>query len=175
MRAIMVNEGFKQGENSLATLGVGKYKKIKDKLDKMYNDHMYLTYKIIDLDHIEIFVKKEYLDNMQDKWRLENLKYIMKYVEYPKYFTNEYKDSYTSHGYELNTHDLSVFENIVYFRDSPKDDTHKQKRVFDIGKFGDPGIDELGKTIEEALQSHYEPVWGFELIETIENKTSPNT
>jgi len=171
MRAKLVNESFTQGNDSLATLGLGKYKKIKEKLDEIYKNHMYLTYRIKDLDHIEIYVKKEYLDNMQDKYRLEKLVYITRYVEYPKYFINEYKHSDTYYGTEINTHNLSVYENVIYFRDNPgQNNSHSVERVFDVGKFGKPGIDELGKTIEKALQSHYEPVWGLELVETKGNE-----
>jgi len=173
MKAKFINE-FTRGEDPKSVLNIGKYAKVKAKLEEMYNkegDFAYLTYKIINLNHIEVFYRPEKIEKIANVGReesLRKLKWILKYVELPKYILNERNYTYNLFQRDFNEHTLSVYETQIFFSDTPRETNIQQdKKVFDIGEYKDEAVHKMGEVIIKALNENYEPVWGFELIETI--------
>ena len=168
---------FGKGTDPLATMNLGNYKKVKDKLEEMFHDSNNpwqnpYNYKIIDLGHIEVF----YNDTVKIDPRAKqifssnidiNQKWILKYIELPKYSLNQNKGSNRYYDRDLSYNDLSVYETKIYFSQNPDKNTITYTGIFDIGKYDDEKIQEMGKVIVDALNEKYEPVWGFELVEEI--------
>jgi hypothetical protein len=167
MRAKTIFE-FEKSGNPLKNLNVGIYNKVKAKLDETYDNHMFLTYDIKDLNHIEVFYKTEVLNNLANPKKQEKIKWILKYIELPKYILNDRKSTDTFYGKEFKEHKLTIYETEILFNDFPKKYNVKYEQVFDIGDFNKEGINELGEIIIKALNENYEKVWGFELVEYIQ-------
>ena len=168
---------FGKGVDPLATMNLGNYKKVKDQLEEMFHtgnnpwQNPY-NYKIIDLEHIEVF----YNDTVKTDPRAKqifsanidiNQIWILKYIELPKYILNQSKGSERHYDRDLPYNDLSVYETEIYFSQKPDKNSITYTRLFDIGKYADEKIQEIGKTIIKSLNEEYEPVWGFELVEEI--------
>lgn len=173
MRAKQIFEFEKTG-NVKSGLGLGNYQKVKEKLQKMYDSgnsySTVLSYKLLDLNHIEVFYKPEFvIDQKQarESRDLSNIKWILKYFELPKYVLNEKDETNTFYNTPIRTHTLSVYETIINFSEFPKKDVVDYSWVLDVGNYNKKGVKEMGEIIINALHENYEKVWGFELVNYI--------
>ena len=175
MRAKLVKESlneFHQTGDPLGSLGLGVMEKVKAKLKEIYDNKVqfaYYTYKIVNLNHIEIFYKPEIVRKwleVKDPEDVSKIKYIFKYVELPKYILNERNYKYNLFDRDFNEHTLSVYETEVFFGYDPDRMYIKQdKKLLDIGEYGNELVNKIGDIIIKALNEEFEPVWGFELVE----------
>lgn len=166
MRAKTIN--FERGGDSKASLGIGKVSEVKKILSNIYDNKRggvnIFHYKINSLDDIHISYNPEIFKGGIVK---DGDKYwwIIKFVQLPKYFLEEYSNKHTLFDREFKDHDWNIYENIPLFPEEPNKYWDK-KYVLTVGKHGDEKIREMAELIIETFNKKYGIVEGFELVKS---------
>jgi len=173
MRAKLINEvqNFSRNEeNTHVSLGVGNYNIIAKKmLEEIYNsEHSFLTYKINSLDNIEIFFTDRYRDQIRGAKAANPIyKWIVKFIALPQYIADPYEHKGSTWMDEDKIYKYwSVYKRSYYNGMWPNDNKINQEREIDLSK-EDKNAEKKAKLIADAFNKEFDPIYGFELIETI--------
>lgn len=162
MKAKKVYEtsNFERGQDTKATLGVGKAAKAKEMLEKEFGDRpgyrSPYKYNINSLDNIEISFSEKYRAGMQDAKGLNDV-WIIKYSEIDQFVIRYY----TTNEFNMSNHWVIDKKYISWHMLS----NMKVKSEQYMSIYHDK---EEAEVIAKALNEHYGPAVGFELIEKID-------
>jgi len=152
---------FERGADPKSNLGIGKVAEAKKMLEDEFGTGInseYYTFKIHSLDNIEI----TYSEDFQRKFKDEAVKTIWKirYVE---------KDQFVTRYHQTQEWGMSntwvIDKQWIYWRNL-NDIKIKTENYLSVHT-GKPDVDIIAK----ALNDHYGPIKGFELIERISNES----
>jgi hypothetical protein len=159
MRARTINEAnnFERGLDPKAAMGTGKIVEVKKLLDKVYHGrNHWLTYKIHDLDNIEVFYSNP--DDYKDPEKLREYKWFLKYVELDKF-------KYNSHSSTISIHSNQEYHSWVVYQQRFCKDPHEKDNICEefVLKIGKEIKDSEKKVkiIVDALNKEYDKIPGF--------------
>lgn len=164
MKARFVNEAnFERGSDVKASMGVGKAGKAKEMLEREFGDrpdHFNpYTYKIHSLDNIEIRYSDEYREQREGSkspnFGIDDV-WILKYSEIDKFITRYY----TTTAFNVSNHWVI---DKRYIRWNMLSNMKVESETYMSIYHGEEEADVVAK----ALNEHYGPAVGFELVEKI--------
>ena len=165
MKARLVQESinFEKNQDPKSSLNIGKTVKAKEMLDKIYEKDWFLTYKINSINDIKIYFKDSYRDKIRGKETAEPLFiWTVKFIEMPPYEL----ESKETKGYSDIYKHWIISKRILYNNLFPSE--YKSKLEPEIEIYKDiENSEEKAKIIVKAFNNQFEPVYGFELIDTI--------
>jgi len=147
---------FERGQDPKASMGVGKVAEAKKMLESEFgtgiNSHFY-SFKINSLDNIEITYSEDFQKGV-NKEDFEKVTWVIRYVE---------KDQFVTRYHQTQEWGMSntwvIDKQWIAWRDL--NDMKVQTENYMSVRTGKPDVDIIAK----ALNDHYGPIKGFELIE----------